>query len=381
ATVSVAACDVADRDALGAMLGEVPAAHPVRALIHAAGVLDDGTVTSLTPERVDAVLRAKVDGAWNLHELTREADLTAFVLFSSIAGTIGTPGQANYAAANTFLDALAEHRRAGGLPATSLAWGLWEPASGMTARLSEADFERMARGGLGPMAAGDGMALSDAGSALDDAVPVPARLDVPAMRAQARAGLLSPVLTTLAGGAPRQPVVSGGDLSWADRFAAAAEDDQRRMAMGLVRAEAAAVLGLGNAEAIDEHRPFKDLGFDSLTAVELRNRLNAATGLVLPATVSFDYPESGRLAARVWELLRGAGQGGGDAAPAQTPSPDDEPIAVVGMACRYPGGVATPEELWDLVAGGRDAITPVPAGRGWDLDDLYDPDPDPPGPA
>ncbi|PTA42296.1 type I polyketide synthase, partial [Micromonospora sp. RP3T] len=379
ADVTVAACDAADRAALVEVLGRVPAGHPVRAVVHAAGVLDDGTVATLTPERVDAVLRAKVDGAWHLHELTRKLDLTAFVLFSSVAGTIGTAGQANYAAANTFLDALAEHRRANGLPATSLAWGLWEQTAGMTARLSDADFGRMTRGGLAPMAVDAGLALFDAASAWDEAVLVPARLDLPAIRAQARAGLLPPVLSVLAGDAVRRVVASGGDLSWTDRFATAGEDDQRRLAVALVRAEAAAVLGLGSVEALDERRRFKDLGFDSLTGVELRNRLNAVTGLGLPATLIFDYPDSDRLAAHVWEQLRGPAYGDRDARPAPALASADEPIAVVGMACRFPGGVTTPEELWDLVAGGRDAITAVPPGRGWDLADLYDPDPDRPG--
>ncbi|MET7427325.1 SDR family NAD(P)-dependent oxidoreductase, partial [Dactylosporangium sp. NPDC005555] len=378
AEVAVAACDAADRAALREVLGGVPAEHPVRAVVHAAGVLDDGTVASLTPERVDAVLRAKVDGAWNLHELTRETGLTAFILFSSIAGTVGTPGQANYAAANTFLDALAEHRHSAGLPATALAWGVWEPAGGMTARLSDADLTRMARGGLAPMAVRDGLALFDAAAAVDAAVLVPARLDLPAMRAQARAGLLSPVLTTLAGAAPRRAAAAGADLPWKDRFASATETERHRMATELVRAEAAAVLGLGAAEAFDERRPFKALGFDSLTAVELRNRLNAATGLVLPATVIFDYPEAPRLADHVRELLQGAGSAGAGTV-ARESSPADEPIAVVGMACRFPGGVATPDDLWELIAGGGDAITPVPPGRGWDLADLYDPDPDRPG--
>ncbi|MEU4526573.1 SDR family NAD(P)-dependent oxidoreductase, partial [Amycolatopsis sp. NPDC024027] len=373
--VTVTACDAADRAALGKVLGDVPAAHPVRAVIHTAGVLDDGVLASLTPERVDAVLRAKADSAWNLHELTRELDLTAFVLFSSITATVGSAGQASYTAANAFLDVLAGYRRAAGLPATSLAWGLWEQAGGMTARLSDADFARMTRDGLVPLAVGDGLALFDAASARDDAVVVPARLDVPAMRARARAGLLSPVLAAVAGAPARRPAVVGADAPWTDRFATAGEDDQRRMVMTLVRGETATVLGLGTPEAVHERRAFKELGLDSLTAVELRNRLNAATGLNLPATVVFDHPESARLAGHLWERLRGTGRGSAQAVSAQVAS-SAEPIAIVGMACRFPGDVATPEQLWELVAGGRDAITTVPANRGWDLDDLYDPDPD-----
>ena len=130
AQVSVVACDVADRDAVAALMAQLPAQYPLRGVFHAAGVLDDGLIASLTPERVDAVLRAKVDGAWNLHELTQDLDLSAFVMFSSMAGIVGTPGQANYAAANSFLDGLAAYRRAHGLPGLSVAWGLWEQAIG-----------------------------------------------------------------------------------------------------------------------------------------------------------------------------------------------------------------------------------------------------------
>ncbi|WP_219070955.1 beta-ketoacyl reductase, partial [Candidatus Mycobacterium methanotrophicum] len=129
ARVSVVACDAADREALAKVLADVSVQYPLSAVIHAAGVLDDAVVTSLTPQRVDAVLRAKVDAAWNLHELTRDAGVSAFVMFSSMAGLVGSSGQANYAAANSFLDGLAVHRRADGLPAISLGWGLWDQSS------------------------------------------------------------------------------------------------------------------------------------------------------------------------------------------------------------------------------------------------------------
>ncbi|WP_344341586.1 KR domain-containing protein, partial [Streptomyces rhizosphaericus] len=191
-----AACDVADRDALAAALATVPAEHPLTAVVHTAGVLDDGVIGSLTPERMAHVMRPKVDAAWNLHELTRDLDLTAFVLFSSASGVFGTPGQGNYAAANAFLDALAAHRRAAGLPAVSLAWGPWAGA-GMAGGLDEADIARMRRAGLPPLSPAEGLALLDAALTTDEVAPVPMRVDAVALRARAAAGALSPLLRGL----------------------------------------------------------------------------------------------------------------------------------------------------------------------------------------
>ncbi|MEV6131893.1 type I polyketide synthase [Streptomyces violaceusniger] len=377
AEVAWAACDVADRDALAATLATVPAEHPLTAVVHTAGVLDDGVIGSLTPERVDHVMRPKVDAAWNLHELTRDLDLTAFVLFSSASGVFGTPGQGNYAAANAFLDALAAHRRAENLPAVSLAWGPWAGA-GMAGGLDEADIARMRRAGLPPLSPAEGLALLDAALTTDEAVPVPMRVDAVALRAQAAAGALAPLLRGLVRVPVRRAVdtAAGGGSALAERLAGLSAAEQDRLLLDLVRTQVAAVLGYAGPQAVEEGRAFKDLGFDSLTAVELRNLLREATGLRLPPTLVFDYPTSTSLAGHLREEIVG------DAADAIVPDrvisavDRDDPIAIVAMSCRFPGGVRSPEELWQLLVAGDDAITPFPADRGWDLATLYSDDPD-----
>ncbi|MEU9969428.1 type I polyketide synthase, partial [Streptomyces malaysiensis] len=375
AEVAWAACDVADRGALAATLATVPAEHPLTAVVHTAGVLDDGVIGSLTPERVDHVMRPKVDAAWNLHELTRDLDLTAFVLFSSSSGVFGGPGQGNYAASNAFLDALAQHRSAQGLPATALAWGLWAGA-GMGSTLDEADISRMRRAGLPPLPVAEGLALLDTALTVREASLVPMRVDLAALRNQ-------PAISPLFRGLVRIParravdaVAAGGGTGLAGRLAGLSEPEQERLLLDLVRAQVATVLGYAGAETIGSGRAFKELGFDSLTAVELRNQLNTVTGLRLPATLIFDYPDPQVLARHLRTELVGT-----DSPAVHTPVPvvavtDDEPIAIVAMSCRYPGGVTTPEELWQLLAAGEDGISRFPDNRGWDLEALYDPDPE-----
>ncbi|RLV10397.1 polyketide synthase [Streptomyces griseocarneus] len=381
AEVTWAACDVADRDALAEVLAAVPAEHPLTGVVHTAGVLDDGVIGSLTPERLANVLRPKVDAAWNLHELTRELDLSAFVLFSSAAGVFGGAGQANYAAANAFLDALAAHRRAAGLPASSLAWGLWaSEAGGMAGELDEADVSRMNRAGVAALSAAEGRELFDASARSGEALLVPLRLDLAAVRAQATAasGAVAPLLRGLVRVQARRAAQgSAPSGALAQRLAGLGEAERLDVLLELVRTQVAAVLGHGSGEAVDPERAFRDLGFDSLTAVELRNRVNAVTGLRLPATLVFDYPTSEVLARHLRDELTGSAERAGVVA--RTTAADDEPIAIVAMSCRYPGGVRTPEELWQLLAAGRDAITEFPADRGWDLDALYHPDPEHPG--
>ncbi|GDY53735.1 hypothetical protein SVIO_043580 [Streptomyces violaceusniger] len=314
AEIHWAACDAADRTALAEVIASVPADHPLTAVIHAAGVLDDGTIESLTPERVAHVLRPKVDAAWNLHELTRDLDLSAFVLFSSAAGVFGNPGQGNYAAANTFLDALAQHRRAQGLPAVSLAWGLWEDEGGMAATLATADRQRMSRGSMGALSNAEGLALFDVSGLAGHAVLIPAALDIAALRAQSTAGV-APLLRGLIRTPVRRAAAGGGGgadeaASLAQRLAGMSAAERDRFLLNLVCGQVATVLGYGSAAAIEPGAAFKELGFDSLTAVELRNRLGAATGLRLPATLIFDYPTPDALADHLRaELPHGDGGG------------------------------------------------------------------------
>ncbi|MEV4583194.1 SDR family NAD(P)-dependent oxidoreductase, partial [Nonomuraea jabiensis] len=357
ANVSVAACDVGDRDALARLITSIPAEHPLTGVVHTAGVLDDGVIASLTPERVDAVLRPKADAAWHLHELTRDLDLTAFVLFSSVAGVLGSAGQGNYGAANAYLDALAHNRRAQGLPATSLAWGVWD-TDGMAGELKEADLRRMERAGVRPLSIDDGLALFDTAVSSGQALLIPARF------VQTRTNGRTPVRR------------AGGANGLAQRLAALDPAERRAMLTDLVRGSAATVLGFADGSAIDRQRQFQDLGFDSLTAVEFRNQLNAATGLRLPATLIFDYPTAEAVAEFLASELVG---GQTSQAVAATTTATDEPIAIVGMACRYPGGVASPEDLWELVAQARDAIGDFPTDRGWDVEGVYGPEPGTPG--
>ncbi|MEV0330994.1 SDR family NAD(P)-dependent oxidoreductase, partial [Micromonospora echinospora] len=301
--VTVAACDAADPDALAALLAGIPAAHPLTAVVHAAGVLDDGVFESMTPERLDAVAVPKIDAAWHLHRLTADRDLAAFVLFSSAAATLGSAGQSNYAAANAFLDALAAHRRARGLAGISLAWGLWEQASGMTGHLGDADVRRMAEQGAAGLPTEQALHLFDAAWRLDAAAVVPMRLDVGTLRGQAESGTLAPMLRALVR-VPLRRSADGtgagpGGVSLGQRLAGLAETERHRVVLDVVRANIAAVLGHAGADAIDPGRLFTELGFDSLTAVDLRNRLNGLSGLRLPATLVFDYPTPTALAEKL----------------------------------------------------------------------------------
>ncbi|NLU81017.1 SDR family NAD(P)-dependent oxidoreductase [Micromonospora sp. HNM0581] len=294
AEVTVAACDLADRDAVAALLAGIPADQPLTGVVHAAGLLDDGTIPSLDRERLDAVLRPKVDAATHLHELTRDADLTAFVLFSSAAGVLGGPGQGNYAAANAFLDALAIARRGAGYPAQSLAWGPWA-GGGMADDLGGTDRARMSRGGVQPMSSQEGLALFDAALARTDAVLVPLKADLrtpatpevpPILRA-----LVTPARRTASGPARSDPAALRRTLDGLDA------DGQEALLRDLVRTRAATVLGHAEADDVDPALRFVELGFDSLTATELRNTLNDATGLRLDTGVVFDHDSVAELAA------------------------------------------------------------------------------------
>ncbi|HWI95178.1 MAG TPA: type I polyketide synthase, partial [Solirubrobacterales bacterium] len=371
AEVTIAACDVADKGQLEELLAAIPDEHPLDAVIHAAGALDDGTIESLDPGQIERVFAPKANAAWHLHELTAEMKLSAFFLFSSIAATFGSPGQGNYAAANSFLDALAARRRAEGLPGTSIAWGLWETQGGMSSQLGEVDLTRIRRSGIEPLSDQRGLAFFDLALAVENPLALAVSLDPAGLRARAAAGILPSILRGIVRLPTQRRQASAGFLG--AKLADLPEAEHETYVLDLVRAEVAAVLGHDSSSAIEPSRAFKDLGFDSLAAVELRNRLGASTGLQLAPTVVFDYPNATALAGY---LLAEASAGGMAARVAVKAQATDEPIAIVGMACRYPGGIGSPEDLWRLVTEGRDAIAGFPEDRGWDLQRLYDPDPE-----
>ncbi|MGW0811320.1 SDR family NAD(P)-dependent oxidoreductase [Nonomuraea sp. NPDC002799] len=372
ANVTIAACDVSVSRHLAALLAGVPAAHPLSAVVHAAGVLDDALITELTPERLDTVLRPKVDAAWNLHEQTQHLDLQAFVLFSSAAATLGAPGQGNYAAANSFLDALAHVR-----PATSMAWGLWEETSAMTGRLDQAGRDRIRRTGVVPLPTADALTSFDVALSAGHPHIVPARIDRRALRAMAESSALPPLLRGLVRGTTLRTARNAAGEGWAARIMALPEHERQGAVLDLVRLYAASVLGYAGPGEVHANQPFKDLGFDSLTAVQLRNQLAAATGLTLPATLVFDHPTPTALATHLH--ARFTGRSSRRPAVRAATGTRADPIVIVGMACRYPGGVRSPHDLWRLLADGVDAISGLPTDRHWDLAGLYDPDPDRPG--
>ncbi|MFE4357751.1 SDR family NAD(P)-dependent oxidoreductase [Kitasatospora sp. NPDC056800] len=372
ATVTVTACDTADRHQLSALLADIPTDHPLTAVIHTAGVLDDGILDSLTPERVDTVLRPKVDAAVHLHDLTAGHDLAAFVLFSSAAATLGSAGQTSYGAANAFLDALAERRCSRGLPAQSLAWGLWAQPSGMTGGLAEAELSRMVRGGVAPLSSAEGLALFDAALAAGDATLVTARLDLPAIRRRAAPGPLPALLRDLAAGAPARRQEPAGEFPedtagpsaaerLAGRLADAGEVERERILLDLVRGAVAGVLGHAGPEQVDPGRRFLELGFDSLTALALRNQLGAATGLRLATSLIYDQPSPALLAAHLRERLaeradaRSDGRAAeADAAVAGT-EPDGPLATLYWQACEQGSSMAA-LDLLKAAAGCRPAF-------------------------
>ncbi|MFR0358575.1 SDR family NAD(P)-dependent oxidoreductase, partial [Streptomyces sediminimaris] len=294
ADVEVTACDAADRDDLAGVLSAIPPERPLTAVIHAAGTLDDALLGNLSADRLEGVLRPKADAAWNLHELTADLDLSVFVLFSSFAALAGPIGQANYAAANGYLDALARHRHSRGLPATSLAWGLWARRSELTGGLGAADMARFAREGLLPLQTEQALGLLDAAAADGRALLVPARLDTGISEVPA---LLRGLIRAPA------PAASGTVESWSARLDGLRHAEQEALLLDLIRAHLAVLLGHGSPASVDTERGFLDLGMSSLTGVELRNRLGAETGLRLPVTLIFDHPNPTGLARHLHSLL------------------------------------------------------------------------------
>ncbi|MFD8627644.1 beta-ketoacyl synthase N-terminal-like domain-containing protein, partial [Streptomyces hygroscopicus] len=344
AQVSMAVCDPADRAALDSVLAAQD--RPVTAAVH---------IEEPVPERsLDAALRSLT----HLDERTRGAAPALFAVVTSAAGVLGSPGRPDRAASGQFAEALVRRRRAAGLGGLALAWGPL-PGEGGTAPVAEA------------VPLSEALAMFDAALTADQGPLV----------------LLRPSATGLRGGEPvpavlRQLVDAPAGAPTADEPAVAefrrrlaTENDSGRhhTALALVREHATAVLGLGSAEEIDPHQAFSAFGFTSLTAVALRNRLNAATGARLAATVVFDHPTPDALAEHLVREVTGTRA---ERAPVRARGVSDEPVAIVAMGCHLPGEVATPEDLWRLVADGRDAITGFPEDRGWDLAGLFDSDPD-----
>ncbi|MGW4081051.1 type I polyketide synthase, partial [Streptomyces asiaticus] len=363
ARVRVVACDVADRGAVAELMGSI---EGLRVVVHAAGVVDDGVIGSLDTGRLRGVMGAKAWGAWHLHELTRELDLSAFVLFSSAAGVLGNAGQGGYAAANGFLDALAVHRRERGLPAVSIAWGFWEERSELTADLAEVQLSRISRSVGASISSAQGLDLFDAALAADEPMVLATPLNLPALRDQAAAGTLPSILSGLITAPVRRAVGTGRTpAGLRHRLASVPEAERQHQVMRLVQEHVAGVLGHASAESVDTSRTFQEIGFDSLTAVELRNRISAATGIRLPATAVFDHPTPRLLADRVLAEVGGSLPTAAPIAPVS--AVDDEPIVIVGMSCRFPGGVESPEDLWHLVHSATDAVSALPTDRGWDL--------------
>jgi polyene macrolide polyketide synthase len=364
AEVDIVSCDLTDKAAVRRLVTKAADEHPLTMVVHAAGVLDDASVGGLDAGRLANVLAAKATSAWLLHELTQDLDLAAFVMFSSAAGTLGNPGQANYAAANAVLDALASIRVADGLPATSIAWGPWA-GLGMAAGV-----RRPALRGLVPLRTGPALAMLDA--ALRGGRPVPLAIDFNVSSLRAEDGP-APLLRGLVSPVRRAAATQAGSLR-----APATLEEQTATLAELIRSQITDVLGLGQQAVVPRGRPLRDLGLDSLTAVELRNRLAARTGLRLPTTLVYDHPTLAHLVDRLraelgWEEQVASGQA------SSAVTRDEEAIAIIGAACRLPGGIKTPDEFWDLLVRGGTTIGPFPADRGWDLDAIFHPDPDHPG--
>ncbi|MFC8827298.1 SDR family NAD(P)-dependent oxidoreductase [Streptomyces sp. NPDC057137] len=377
-SVQVVACDTSDRDQLRALF--TSSARLWTGVFHLAGVLDDGVITAQDAERLERVWAPKAGGALHLDELSRELglELAEFVLFSSAAGVLGGAGQANYAAANAFLDALAVRRQADGLPGLSLSWGLWQQAGiGLTAGLGTAELARLRRGGIGALSIKQALAALDTALTLPHPHLVPVKLELAVL--QRRPEEVPALLRGLVR-APRRRAgeAAGAQAGLREQLAALAGAERAPYLIRLVQREAAVVLGIDNADGVGAGQVLKDLGLDSLMAVELRRRLAAETGLSLPSTLAFDHPTPTAIAELLLDKLsltanavspsRTAG------ARRRTAGTADEPLAIVSMACRLPGGISTPEAYWSLLASGGDAVGGLPSR--WEKLDIYDPDPE-----
>ena len=362
--VTVAACEIADRADLTALWNRLSdAGITVRAVLHAAAVVQATALADMSPAEFAGIIDAKAGGAPCLDELAGD-EVAAFVLFSSVAGIWGSSGQAAYAAATAALDAIAEDRRARGLAGISLAWGPWQGEEADRG----ASVEQLRQRGV--LAIPPRLAAAALERALDgDEATVIADVDWQRLALLFTAARFSPLLTGVAEARNAMdadtaaPAPGQGEL--AARLAGLPASEQQRLIMDVVSQQAAAVLGHSSADVMRPGAAFRDLGFDSLTAVELRTKLSGATGLRLPATLVFDYPTPAVLAGWLRDQITGAQTA--PAAPAPpVPVVTGDPIAVVAMGCRFPGGVNGPEDLWELVRTGTDAIAGFPADRGWE---------------
>ncbi|WP_228082889.1 type I polyketide synthase [Streptomyces profundus] len=366
--VTAIACDVADRDELAAAIRQIDESDldDLTAVVHAAGIGDAATVDDTDAAFLARVMTAKVHGAFHLDELLAERDLDAFVLFSSISGIWGSAQLAAYAAANASLDALAEHRAARGLVATALAWGPWAEVGMAADADTQTELRRRGLRALPPALAIDALhgAVGD-----DRASLTVADVDWSVFAPALAATRPRPFLHALPEAAEALTAATMAEQSPTGRWDLPRAELAHRLE-ALIRAEAAAVLGFAGPEAVETDVAFRDLGFDSLTAVDFRNRLTGETGMPLPATLVFDYPNARALTEHLTDSIAGTDQRTAPDAPGAVASVDDDPIVIVGMACRYPGGVGSPEELWDLVVGGGDAIAEFPTDRGWDVGGL-----------
>ncbi|MEO6086870.1 MAG: type I polyketide synthase [Umezawaea sp.] len=361
AAVHVVACDVADRHAVTALLAGIAAEHPLTAVVHTEAVLDDGLVESLTPHRLDLVLRPKVDAAWHLHQATRDLDLAAFVLYSSVSGVVGAPGQANYAAANAFLDALAAHRRGLGLAATSLAWGPWAPDGDLVGGLTEIATERIATSGMPPLTPAQGVALFDAATAGDEALVVPVHLNPAGLRGR---GTTPPLFRGIVTGRP-QAAADKFAVTQRDRLRALDATEREQALLDLVLTYGAALLGHSDPAAVDPERDFLELGFDSLIAVELRNRLADVLGIPLPASVIFDNKSSAQLARWLHAEFDNHAERGGATAQSGAGGSSHDSLHNLFLAAVNAGKVLEGVRMLNAVAATRPSFT-TPA----ELEDL-----------
>lgn len=377
ATVNIVACDVSDYSSLKAVIESISELVPLIGVVHCAGALDDGVVLAQNEDKLKVAMLPKVAGGWNLHLLSKEKELEFFIMYSSVLGVIGSPGQCNYAAGNTFLDALAAYRQKQGLPAQSLAWGLWQQAGlGMTAYLSQIDLSRMQRQGIYPLTQEQGLKLFDMAFNKPDSLLIPAHLN---FKDKAVTNTIPAILREIVKDSSlcRANVGERKSVSATRQKLAAATDSERlTIIQSMVRSEIAIVLAIANVELLPADKPLKEIGLDSLMAVELRNRLSAKFNLELPATLAFDFPTIDDITNIILQI------GFSDLSSIKVSLPlvknrvsVDEPIAIVSMACRLPGGISTPDQYWKLLEEGKELIELFPTDR-WDVDSFYDPDPD-----